>query len=58
MRRGNFEGKAAAKCKVWGLSAVSSAKTAELIVWDVDSGRSKEARIRWGCTLTPSGEYS
>ena len=27
------------------------------VVWDVDSGGSKEARLRWRCTLAPAGEY-
>jgi len=26
-------------------------------VWDVDSGGSKEAWIRWGCTLAQPGKY-
>jgi len=45
-----LKGKAAACCEVWGLSA-------EAVVWDVGLGESKEARIRWGCTLAPHGEY-
>jgi len=32
MGRGNFEGGGAANCKVWGYSAVTCVKTAELIV--------------------------
>jgi len=32
MGRGNFKGKGATHCKVWGHSAVTCAKTAELIV--------------------------
>ena len=57
MRRGNFEGEGAAHCKVWGLTAVSCAKISiEMPFWGVDLGDSKEACIRWGCTLALPGE--
>jgi len=28
------------------------------VVWDVDSGGQKKARIRWGCTLAQPGTYN
>jgi len=32
-------------------------KTDRDVVWDMDLGGYKEARIRWGCTLPQPGEY-
>jgi len=53
LRRVNFEGQGSAHCKVYGLSAVSCAKTAEPIEvpFEMCTPVQRIACIRWGCTL-------
>ena len=49
MRRGNFqEEKGQPIVKYRDFLSLAVQKTSEPIIWDVDSGGSKEACIRWG----------
>jgi len=62
VRRGNFEGgEGAAHCKIYGLSAVSCAKSAERIQMSFGMLSEwcgpREACVRRWCTLVPPGVY-
>jgi len=59
MGRGNFEEGKGRPIVKYRDSIVNRAKPAEPInvVRCVDLGGSKEARVRWGCTLAPPSEY-
>ena len=57
MGRDNFEGETGAHCKVWGLSAVTCAKTAELI--DLSFGLwTREAKGSTSSIVFPGGAWS